>query len=101
MPDLLRSETLLEAGLSHLRRFKEKAYSTIVAKNQHQLTRCLEVLNLIDLGELVIITANKRNETRGRHVRADYPFTNPLLQKMLIVKKIEEEPVTEWREIKR
>jgi len=97
----LRSETLLEAGLSHLRRLKEKAYSTMVAKNQHELIHCLEVLNLIELGELVIITANERKETRGRHVRADYPFTNPLLQKMLIVKKIEEQPVTEWTEIKR
>jgi succinate dehydrogenase/fumarate reductase flavoprotein subunit len=96
-----RSETLLEAGLSHLRRFKERAYSTIAAKNQHQLTRCLEVLNLIELGELVFITANKRNETRSRHVRADYPFTNPLLQKMLIIRKTEGEPVTEWREVKR
>lgn len=97
----VRSETLLMAGFNHLQRLKEKAYSTLMAKNHHELMHCLEVLNLIDLGELVFITADERKETRGRHVRSDYPFTNPLLEKLLIVRKKGEKPVTEWREIRR
>jgi succinate dehydrogenase/fumarate reductase flavoprotein subunit len=97
----MRSETLLDAGLLCLQRLKEKAYTTMLAKNPHELMHCLEVLNLIDLGELMFITANERKETRGRHVRSDYPFTNPLLEKFLIVRKIDARPVTEWREIRR
>ena len=31
----IRSETSLKAGLSYLRRLKEKAYTLMVAKNQH------------------------------------------------------------------
>ncbi len=94
---LVRSETMLSAGHSHLSRLKQKAYTTMVAANQHELMHCLEVLNLLDIGELVFIAANERKETRGRHVRTDYPFTNPLLDKMLLIKNAEGKPVAEWR----
>jgi succinate dehydrogenase/fumarate reductase flavoprotein subunit len=92
----IRSETLLEAGLAHLRRLKKKAHETVTARNQHELMRCLEVFNLSDLAELVFIAALERKETRGAHLRADYPFTNPLLNKHITVKKVGGKPVTEW-----
>ena len=93
----IRSESLLDAGLTYLRRLKEKARTTMVAKNQHELMHCLEVLNLFDVGELIFIAANERKETRGQHVRTDYPLTNPLMQKLLIIKNMKKRPVTEWR----
>lgn len=97
----VRSETILEAGLSNLRRVKQKVYSTMMAKNQWELIRCLEVLNLLDLGEIVFIAANERKETRGAHVRPDYPVTNPQLDRsVLLVKKADGKTVTEWKEIK-
>jgi len=80
---------------------KKKAYATMIAKNQHELIRCIEVLNLLDLGELMFISMRERKETRGQHVRSDYPFTNPLLNKWLVIKKVEGNPVTEWREFRR
>lgn len=96
----IRSETLLTAGLSHLQRLKEKARATMLARNQHELARCLEVLDLLDLGELVFIAANDRKETRGKHVRADYPFANPLMEEKLhVVRRVGEGSVTEWRDI--
>ncbi|MFC1861355.1 FAD-binding protein [Chloroflexota bacterium] len=98
----IRSETMLEAGLNHLRRLKEKANNTMIARNQHELMHCLEVLNLLDMGELVFVAARERKETRGTYVRPDYPFTNPLLNnKQLIVKKVGENPIAEWQEINR
>jgi succinate dehydrogenase/fumarate reductase flavoprotein subunit len=97
----VRSETLLNAGLAALQRLKQKARTSIIAPNPHELTRCLEVFNLMDLAELVFIAARERKETRGRHIRPDYPFTNPLLEKLLIVKMVNGKPVMEWREIKR
>ena len=93
----IRSETLLNAGLDALRRLKESAAGEMMAKNQHELARCLEVLNLLDLGELVFIMALERKETRDGHIRTDYPFANPLMDKMLIVKKAEDRLFTEWR----
>ena len=96
----VRSETLLKAGLSYLRRLKQKAATTIMARNPWELTRCLETLNLLDLGELVFIAANERKETRGLHNRPDYPLTDPMLEgKGLFVKQVGGEPVLEWRNI--
>jgi succinate dehydrogenase/fumarate reductase flavoprotein subunit len=93
---------LLTAGLTYLQRLKEKTHKSIIARNQHELMRCLEVLHLIDVGEITFVAANARRETRGLHTRADYPYTNPLLEKMLVVKKGKEgNPVVQWRELKR
>ena len=97
----VRSETFLEAGLRALLRLRRKAYGSMVAGNAHDLIRALEVLNLIELGELTFMAALERKETRGKHNRVDYPFTNPLLEKLLVVKKVEDKPVMEWRTIKR
>ena len=93
----VRSETMLEAGLTHLGRLKKEALSTMIAPNPHELTRALEVLNLVELGELVCIAARERRESRGWHKRKDYPYTDPLLDKQLVVKKVDGKPVTLWR----
>lgn len=93
----IRSEFLLEAGLRHLQRLRQEARDTVIAANPHELMRVLEVLNLLDLGELVCIAANERKESRGQHNRADYAYTNPLLDKYLIVKNVDGQPVTQWR----
>lgn len=93
----MRSEKLLEAGLSHLQRLRKKALDNIIARNPHEIMRCLEVFNLLDLGELVFITASERKETRGRHIRSDYPMANPMLNKLLVVKQVNGKPLTEWR----
>ena len=97
----VRSETLLNTGALALKRLKKKTRESMVASNSHELTRAVETLNLIDLGELVIATAGERKETRGKHIRSDYPFTNPMLAKLLIVKKANGNTITEWRKIDR
>jgi len=95
----IRSEAMLEAGLSHLRRLRGKLHNTMMAKDRWELTRCLEVVNLYDLGELIFVGALERKESRALHHRADYPYTDPLLNgKMLFVMKVDGRPVTEWRE---
>jgi succinate dehydrogenase/fumarate reductase flavoprotein subunit len=95
---ITRSDTLLNAGLGYLRKMKKKAHGSIIARNQWEMTRCLETLNLFDLGELVFTAAKERKETRALHKRADYPLTNPLLDdKILCIKKIKGNPVTEWK----
>lgn len=97
----VRTGTLLEAGLSHLRRLKKKACDTIVARNQHELIHCLEVLNLLDIGEIVFLAIMKRKETRGKYYRQDYPFVNPLLNnKELICRKLNKRLKLEWRDIR-
>lgn len=96
----VRSESLLSAGLGYVRRLKQKAATTLVARNPWELTRALETMNLIDLGELVLLAASERRETRGLHQRSDYPLTNPLLDgKALFVRQVDGKPVMEWTKI--
>jgi succinate dehydrogenase/fumarate reductase flavoprotein subunit len=96
---LIRSEPMLEAGLRHVRRLREKFHNTAIAKDRWELTRCLEVANLYDLGELVFVAALERKESRGWHQRVDYPYTDPLLNnRVLVIKKKDEGILTEWRD---
>ena len=97
----VRTESLLKAGLSHIQRLKKKVHATISASNQHELMHCLEVLNLLDIGELVFSAILERKESRGKYSRQDYPFTNPLLNnKVLTCKQVKGKPALEWREVK-
>ena len=73
-------------------------YRDLCAEDSHALMRCVEVLDLMDLGELVFLTALERKETRGMHIRSDYPFTNPLLDKFITIRLTKGRPVIEWRD---
>jgi succinate dehydrogenase/fumarate reductase flavoprotein subunit len=96
-----RYESLLEAGSSHLQRLRKKARGSLMARNPHELMHCLEVLNLLDIGQVVFTAVRKRQETREKYARLDYPFTNPTLDgKILICKKKGNKPFTEWREVR-
>lgn len=98
---LVRSESLLQAGLSHLLRLKKKAYKEIIAKNQHELMHCLEVLNSFDVGQLVFVSSLERKETREDYIRADYPFKNRQYDnKVVICRKVNGQPHTEWRQMR-
>jgi len=92
------SKSLLDAGLIHLQRLKQKAYSTMTAKNQHELIHCLEMLNLLDMGEIVLTATQERQESRGEYQRVDFPYTNPLLNNQeLVCTKVGDKIVTEWK----
>jgi succinate dehydrogenase/fumarate reductase flavoprotein subunit len=93
---VVRSETLLTAGLEYLQRMRTKVDLSMVARNRWELTRCLETLNLLDLGELVFSGASARKETRGLHIRSDYPLTDPVMDgKEIFVKKVNGKLLTE------
>jgi len=94
----VRSETLLQAGLKYLQDLKNKTLDSLSAVNSHTLMRCQEVLDLMDCGEVIFRAALERKETRERHIRSDFPFTNPLLQdKFIEVSKKNNHVVLEWR----
>jgi succinate dehydrogenase/fumarate reductase flavoprotein subunit len=96
----LRTEALLDTGLFHLRRVREKALGSMVAGNPHELGRALEVLNMIDIGELVFVASKARKETRGLQVRKDYPLTNPRMNNNVqIIKRVDGRPFSEWRKM--
>jgi len=97
----VRSETLLKAGLKYLRDLKRKVLTTLTVENSHTLLRSLETMDLIECGEAIFLTASERKETRGLHIRSDFPFTNPLLQdRFLTIRQEKGKVQLEWRDRK-
>jgi succinate dehydrogenase/fumarate reductase flavoprotein subunit len=95
----VRSESLLNAGLTYLKNLKNRAHDSLMADNIHALMRCLETLDLMDCGEVIFHAALGRKETRAMHKRSDYPFTNPLLSDKFQTICLEHgKPRLEWRE---
>jgi len=91
---VVRSEPMLKAGLSYLRRMRKKVDQTMMARNRWELTRCIETLNLLEMAELVLIGANERRESRALHVRSDYPLTDPVMDgKEIVIRKEDGKPV--------
>jgi succinate dehydrogenase/fumarate reductase flavoprotein subunit len=93
----IRYEALLKQGLAHLRRIRQKVQDTMMARNPHELCRCFEVLNMLEIGELTFLMALDRKESRGLHVRPDYPFTNPMLNQAHTIQKIKGKDIMNWK----
>jgi succinate dehydrogenase/fumarate reductase flavoprotein subunit len=96
-----RTEHTLKAGYNQLLRLKSKIKQMLKASNQHDLYHCLEILNLIDVAELVLLAVMERKESRDQAKRMDYPFSNPQLNKYLVIKKEDGKPAFRWEKIRR
>lgn len=98
-PGRVRSASLLETGLRHMGRLRTRIEGEMRATNAHELMRAVEVLELLDCGEALMYAALERKETRGNHVRSDFPITNPLLaNSFLTVHKEGGQVRHKWRE---
>ncbi|MFM9414098.1 FAD-dependent oxidoreductase [Peptococcus simiae] len=94
-----RSRTMMSAGLSYLKEIEKRAKLSIKCDNSHELMRALESFDLLLMGKIVISCALERKESRGMHQRADYTYTNPLLNKQfLAVRQENGELKFQWRE---
>lgn len=96
-----RTENTLMAGYNQLLRVRELSKRILKANNPHDLYHCLEVLNLMDVAELVLLAVNERKESRGQARRQDYPFTNPLLNKLLVITQKDGKPSFRWENQRR
>ena len=94
-----RSATTLDAGYTYLTHLEESARKTIRCKTAHELMRALESFDLLLMGKLIFLTAKERKESRGMHQRADYTYTNPLLNgQYLTVKQTDGTLTLTWRQ---
>jgi succinate dehydrogenase/fumarate reductase flavoprotein subunit len=96
-----RTESTLLAGYNQLLRLRDLAKRSLKAGNPHDLCRCLEVLNIIDIAELILLSTVERRESRGMMKRQDYPFANPMLNKLLIVTQKNGKPHFRWEKPRR
>lgn len=97
-PGRVRSAALLTAGLKYLGDLRARMDREVLARNPHELMRVLEVFELLDCGEAIMHAALERRESRGNHVRSDYPLTNPLLgDKFLVMTNTRDGVSGQWR----
>ncbi|MDP2718702.1 MAG: FAD-binding protein, partial [Dehalococcoidia bacterium] len=73
-----RTEKGLEAALAEIRDLKKNALPKLATKNKNGIqnkewTDALEVANMLDVGEIMSISAGQRQETRGLQERDDFP----------------------------
>lgn len=96
----VRSATLLNAGLGHLDRLRERIESEGYASNPHELYRMYEVLNLLEVGRLIMRAALHREESRGEpwSRRVDYPDQDDERWRRLVT-VWQEEGAIRWGEI--
>ena len=77
---LVRDASSLQAALDRVRSLKER-YARIRLRNtsriyNSELTSYLELGSLLNIGELVVMAALARTESRGAHYRTDFPRRN-------------------------
>ena len=89
------------AGYNQLLKLRDQTHQILKANNQHDLYHCLEVLNLMDAAELVLLAVNERKESRGQARRQDYPFTDPMLNKLLVIAQKDGKPTFRWESPRR
>lgn len=70
-PDGATNDDLLARGVHEMQDIIDSCQLT--AGNPHELMRCLEVQNLMDMGKLVMLAAHERKESRLILKKVDYP----------------------------
>ena len=96
---------MMQKGLEKLIELKKTHLSSLFAKNPHELMRCLEARNISDLAEMHIRASIMRKESRMRrvglypHYRIDYPTTDPVWERWVVVKRKNGEMVLSTKEI--
>ena len=96
----VRSNRMLEVGLSHMRRIKAKL-NDLHCRGAHEFMHCLEVRELAYQSELNYLAALSHKESRGNIRSVDYPSQDPALDgTMVTVQLINGEPVTGYRKLR-
>ncbi len=94
----------LQLALDRLRQFKRDVLPRLATTNKspvqnREWSDALETANMLDVGEIVSISAAARQETRGLHERDDFPKDDPAWLKSAVITlkngspQIEFEPV--------
>lgn len=88
---LQRDEGSLDFALKEVAHFKERM-ERIVLKDKlkwanAEIFNVYEIKNVLDLAEIIVKAAKKRKETRGMHIREDFPKKDSSLLKTTLVKQ--------------
>ncbi len=95
-----KSEGKLREGMRRLGSLKREFLPKLMAKDPHYLMRALECRNLIEMAEVHMNAVMERKESRGNHIRLDYPERDKSLDHMITYQRLENgKPVLERRKV--
>lgn len=84
-----KSEGKLREGLKRLGSLRREFLPKLMAQNPHYLMRALECRSVMDLAEVHINGVRERRESRGNHIRVDYPERDKSLDHMVTYQCLE------------
>ena len=93
----IRSEKKLKQALETVLEIRENV-PKLVAKDYHELTRCIGVGNALLFPELIARCAMLRTESRGTHFREDYPDKDDANWLKWVIAKRKGDGVEVWTE---
>ena len=97
---LVRTKTGLEKAIKQIKIIENDFNHQVFCKNLRDLRTVIEIKNMVQCSEMIVLSALKREETRGVHFRYDFPLTdNDKWLKNILVKKVEEEMVLSTQEV--
>ena len=70
---LIRHAERLQHSLDRICRLREEAVPLLKAHDPHYLRMAIEASNMVTCAELFLRAALKRTESRGSHLREDFP----------------------------
>jgi len=73
----LKEEQRLNAALTFVEFFRDRMAPKLIARDYHELRLVHETRNMIFHTEVMLRSSIMRKETRGRHIREDYPDMDP------------------------
>lgn len=73
---ILRSEAKMQKALERIQQLKEEDLPRLKAVDAHGLRFALEARNMVFCAEAMLSAALMRKESRGSHLRLDYPETD-------------------------
>ncbi|MDY0326716.1 MAG: FAD-dependent oxidoreductase [Arcobacteraceae bacterium] len=101
---LFRTDLNMKAVLSQLRQWqKEFNFMGINDKGKKYNTNLVEFIefgNMLELSEIVVVSAISRCESRGSHFRIDYPQIHPSFEKISIAYRVDGILAVDFEDIK-
>lgn len=71
---MFKHERRLEKALAELQRLEEEGLPRVTAVDVHELVKANEARNWLLHDRLSLLSALERKESRGQHIREDYPY---------------------------
>jgi succinate dehydrogenase/fumarate reductase flavoprotein subunit len=85
-----KSEGKLREGLRRIGSLRREFLPKLMAKNPHYLMRVHECRNVMDLAEVHMNAVLERKESRGNHIRVDYPERDKSLDNMVTYQRLKD-----------